>query len=191
MTDDTDLTSEVRRVEERVARLEQRESSQMEQEARIALLEHYDSLMQSYKIYLLTLAIGLLTVVEIWLRAEESASHQLVLAPVKVILSLISAAILASSVLCVVRWAWFGKIVESTVRAPPCTLLSPSISQVDDHIRHDMNESIQKTGDKWRERRWKEILRVGDCKAQLITYSVLLTVLFCCVILLSVTMVGG
>jgi hypothetical protein len=45
MTDDTDLTFEVRRVEERVVRLEQRESSQMEQEARIALLEHYDSLM--------------------------------------------------------------------------------------------------------------------------------------------------
>ena len=103
MTHDTDPTSRVRRVEERVARLEQRESSQMEQEARIALLEHYDSLMQGYKIYLLTLAIGLLTVVEIWLRAEQSASHQ-VLAPVKVILSLISGAILVSSVVCVVRW---------------------------------------------------------------------------------------
>ena len=88
--------------------------------------------------------------------------------------------------------AWFGKIVESTVQAPPCTSLSPSISQVDDYIRDVMIASIQqKTGDKWLERRWKEILRVGDCKVQLLTYSVLLTVLFCCAILLSVTIVGG
>ncbi len=45
----------------------------LELQARIALLNYYKSLMQDYKTYIVTLALSILTVSEIWSRLPPAA----------------------------------------------------------------------------------------------------------------------
>ena len=44
---------------------------ELELEARTALLEYYASLMQSYKVFILTFAVSILTVFELWFRLHK------------------------------------------------------------------------------------------------------------------------
>jgi putative effector of murein hydrolase LrgA (UPF0299 family) len=96
-----------------------------EQDARIALLEHYTSQMQGYKVSLLTIVIGFLAYVELITRIPRFyfGFLSLFLLPIGV-------GVLAGlGFWCVARIFWFGKHVRDIIRKP--LGFSPSNSWLD------------------------------------------------------------
>jgi len=95
--------------------------SSSEQERRIGLLHHYDSLMNGYKVYILTLAVAVFTWVEVWDRLLKY-SPMLIVAG---IMSFFLGVIIAGIYFCFARFLWWGKVVEFAIYMPP--LDSPSV----------------------------------------------------------------
>jgi len=101
--------------------------SDRELEARIALLEYYASLMQSYKVFILTFAVSILTVFEIWFRIPRPE-------PIwDCLLSLILAGFVGGISVSIGRWFWCGQIVTSAIYAPAPS--GPTMGDLDRQIK--------------------------------------------------------
>lgn len=98
--------------------------------ARIALLEYYASLMQSYKVFILTFAVSILTVFELWFRIHKPEPLGFLFS---LSLSFILGGILAGVGICTWRWFWCGHIVTSAIKvAEPIEF---SMGGFDDRIK--------------------------------------------------------
>jgi hypothetical protein len=131
-----------------------------DQEARIALLQHHTLQMQGYKTHILTIAVVVLTIVEVWLRMP-GASRTL---PVAVIVSGALAAVVAVGIIFVARVMWFGALVRSAVRAPRIVVnqVDPLISQLDIHITNDARIKTKKEGKELMDAMAKWLARLGE-----------------------------
>jgi hypothetical protein len=85
--------------------------SEEQQDAQIALLEYYSSLMNGYKTYILTLVIGILTVVEVWFRIPRP-NHGFW---VNHFMAFCLGFIFAGIVIFNWRFYWCGEVVRSIV----------------------------------------------------------------------------
>ena len=85
--------------------------SEEEQDAQIALLEYYSSLMNGYKTYILTFVIGILTVVEVWFNIPRSSHGFWVNSFMAFCLGFIFAGIFILNW----RFYWCGEVVRSIV----------------------------------------------------------------------------
>jgi uncharacterized membrane protein len=93
--------------------------AELELEARTALLDYYKSLMQDYKIYLVTLAIAVLTIMDIWSRDPEKISGMYV-SFLCVRLLYLSLGVVVSILFGFAwRWAWCGQIVTAVINVSP------------------------------------------------------------------------
>jgi len=87
-------------------------ADKLEQEARTALLEHHASLMQGYKTYVLTLAVGSVGLIELW--------HTI--CPIyylRWLWTLGLGLIVAGVVYCIARFAYLGKLTAYSLCAAP------------------------------------------------------------------------
>jgi hypothetical protein len=100
--------------------------SDSELQARIALLEYYNSLMQGYKVYILTFGVAILTVVEVWSRTPK-------LTTTNFLMSFFLGAIVSAIVISCFRFLWCGHIVTSAIRAPAPSV--PTMGNLDDQIK--------------------------------------------------------
>ncbi len=95
--------------------------AELELQARTALLEYYKSLMQDYKIYIVTLAISILTIIDIWSRDPTRITGMYVCVPVlgcPKLIYLALGAIAGTLFVFTVRWSWCGQIVIAVMNAP-------------------------------------------------------------------------
>lgn len=139
-----------------------RKAADFEQEARIALLEHYGSQMQGYKLYVLSLVIGLVGVVELSLRVKElPVSYKVGMTIIFAIIGFI----VAGACFCTARFAWYGKLTYFSLLAEPSQKpLSTLLHKLDVGIceaAHDYS------GD-WVSLQWRRIVRIGSCSRQLV-----------------------
>jgi hypothetical protein len=133
--------------------------SDRELQARTALFEYYRSLMQDYKIYVVTLALSILTVVDIWSRINITTSEGFLLL---LLLSAIGSAI----IICIVRFLWCGQIVTSAINAPKPP--APTMRSLDKHIKKHAYDS-----------KWGNLIQYADCKIALfIAFMIILVLLF-------------
>jgi hypothetical protein len=95
-----------------------------EQDARIALLQHYTSQMQGYKVNLLTIVIGFLAYVELIRRLRGFYFGFLLAVGVGVLAGL--------GFWSVARMLWFGKHVRDIIREPKENLLNKLDKQIHD-----------------------------------------------------------
>ncbi|MGA2239558.1 MAG: hypothetical protein ABSG74_10135 [Candidatus Bathyarchaeia archaeon] len=132
--------------------------------ARIALLEYYASLMQSYKVFILTFAVSILTVFEIWFRIPRPE-------PIwDCLLSLFLAGFVGGIFVSIARWLWCGQIVTSAINAPAPSVPVPTMEDFDREIK-DYAYVYSRT--------WKgRITRLGDCKILLGIVWLLLVLAF-------------
>jgi hypothetical protein len=109
--------------------------SDPELDARTALVEYYASLMESYKTFILTFAIAIFTVIEVWYRIINLASESLWAGSLSIILG----AILASILLSGWRWLWCGHIVDSAIHSnaldPKPQPQTNVLRTLDEHIK--------------------------------------------------------
>src|SRR5208283_5950315 len=104
---------------------------------RAALLDYYKSLMQDYKIYIVTVAISILTIIDIWSRDPTKIARMyvpIVCFPVLGCPKLIYLALgaITSTLFCfTVRWSWCGQIVTAVINAPSPSL--HTLSSLDTH----------------------------------------------------------
>jgi hypothetical protein len=82
----------------------------LEQDARVALLEHYTSQMQGYKVYLLTIVIGFFAGI------ESLRTLQLLPAPFVYVFPIFVGICLILIVYCLTKALWFGQHVRDITR---------------------------------------------------------------------------
>jgi hypothetical protein len=99
-----------------------------EQDARIALLKHYTSQMQGYKVNLLTIVIGFLAYVELIRRLPRFYFGFLSL----FLLPLGVGVLAGLGFWSVARMLWFGKHVRDIIREPKENLLNKLDKQIHD-----------------------------------------------------------
>jgi hypothetical protein len=131
-----------------------------DQRPRIALIEHHTSQMQSYKTHILTAAILILTVFEVWFRVETPNRGFAVAG----IMSVALGAILASAIAFVARATWFGQLVRSAVHAPMGTQVSTDslMGKLDDEITRHAQLKVAEKGTGRIEQTVKRFTRLGD-----------------------------
>jgi hypothetical protein len=103
-------------LEERVSSLEKKLADipdRLEQEARVALLEHHTSQMQGYKIYLLTIAVGSVGLVEAYSRLEEWIPPHYMRLYWPLVLGVMG----AGAFYCAARIAWYGALSGKSLLA--------------------------------------------------------------------------
>jgi len=162
--------------------------SDVEQEARIALLEYYSSLMNGYKMYILSFIIGILTVVEVWFRIPELNRTFYV----NSFMSLCLGGMFAGIITCVLRFFLCGKIVEAAVNEGKTVLY-----QVDRAIKVYAGCEPEERGNKKQGRipktvngLSKRLIQIANCQPQLFLIWVALTLVFCYMIFLSASLFG-
>lgn len=97
----------------------------LEQDARVALLEHYISQLQGYKVSLLTIVIGFFAVVEPLRRLVSSA-----------LFSVFAGICVALIVYCVGKVFLYGQHVKAIIRnEPDCK--QTMLKQLDEMVRND------------------------------------------------------
>lgn len=103
-----------------------------ELQGRTALLDYYKSLMQDYKIYVVTLAISILTILDIWSReSEKFAGMYLCMWFIPCVrLIFLSLGVIASILFgCTWRWLWCGQMVTAVMKVGSST--DPTLSALD------------------------------------------------------------
>jgi len=118
----------------------------VEQEARIALLQHHTSQMQSYRVNILTGVVVILMIVEVWLRVPTS-NRTLTLV---LIMSGGLGAIIAIIAFYIARIVWYGQLAASTtsVSKQPQTFDEPLIRQLDRSITTHAECEAQRKGER-------------------------------------------
>jgi len=138
-----------------------------ELEARTALLEYYASLMQSYKVFILTFAVSILTVFELWFRL-----HKPELTTWDCLLSLILGGILGGIFVCIERWLWCGHIVTSAINAPapPTVTMANFELEIKRYARNQTNwiapvkPGLLRRIKRIAQKLWTWLILLGDCK---------------------------
>jgi len=133
--------------------------SDVEQKARIALLQHHTSQMQSFRTYILTGAILMLMFVEIGLRIPASGRT-----PISIFL--VSAGVgatLAAMVSLLFRVFWFGQLVKWTTLTPIVTACpgEPLFHRLDDEIYKEASRAVEKRGNGTIDQIVKQMARLG------------------------------
>jgi len=130
----------------RIANLDPKKDPDLEQEARIALLQFHTSQMQGTRTHILSAAILVLAIFEIWFRMPDAIRTPLV----NLFMSVVLGMVFASICFFAVRIFWYGQLVRSTVcthrRAPIKD--KPLIYQLDKDIIEDAKEEAARRGDK-------------------------------------------
>ena len=139
-----------------------------EQEARIALLEHYTSQMQGYKLYILTLALGSVGFSEVWSRFVDgqrpSFLAQAILLPF--VIGLFCAALFY----CLARAAWYGALASNcllplpytVMEAPARPLLARLSQKICDRVR---DNPLEATPEFTPRGMWGSVQSSGDASA--------------------------
>jgi hypothetical protein len=130
-------------------------SDDQEQQARIAVLEYYASEMQGYKLNLLTLAVGLLGLIELWSRVYCSLPWQPVWA-------VAFGSFIGAMFYCLVRIAWFGAFVDRAYSAPRISGSWPMLNSVRRGIEQNLREYLSARPQTWGEKFWKIMIRCGQ-----------------------------
>ncbi len=178
------------------------DATEIEQEARIALLEHYTSQMQGYKVYLLTIAVGLVGAFQ----AYDILSKLDSILPwttwiLRLYWPLVIAGAVFAALYCIPRIAWYGGLAGNTLLAPPIGnagtmmyLLDQGIAQFVQYPEKKV-ETLKKsypTGD-WSIQRknwaWQKLVFLGNTSydSRLVAATTgLFLILFAAVILLQV-----
>ena len=144
--------------------------AELELQARTALLEYYASLMQSYKVFILTFAVSILTVFELWFRL-----HKPELTTWDCLLSLILGGILGGIFICIERWLWCGHIVTSAINAsaPAIPTMANFEIEIKKYARNQTNwiapvePGLSRRIKRIAQKSWIWLKLLGDCKIQL------------------------
>ena len=148
-------------------------ADQLEQEARTALLEHHASLMQGYKIYVLTLAVGSVGLVELW--------HTI--CPIfflRLLWALGTGFIVAGVFYCIARFAYLGKLTAYSLCAAPST--DPQYAE--ESLLFRLSLGIRAEALTYRPQgtvaeAWKCMAQLGEIKRNRITVTIILCGIFC------------
>jgi len=127
--------------------------SSPDQEGRLGLLHHYDSLMNGYKVYTLTFVVAIFTVVSLWKELHEFPIPALPSSfPfVAGIMSFSIGVFLSGIYFCVARFFWFGKLVEFAIYMPSLDSSVPiCLSQLETRIFECTEEAARGKGDERR-----------------------------------------
>jgi hypothetical protein len=152
---------------------------QDEQKARAALLEHHASLMQGYKIYILTLAVGSVGLIELWR----------MICPIfflRLLWAFGIGSIVAGVFYCIARFAYLGKLTAYSLCAAPSTdpkyARNPLLFRLSLGIRAEaLNYRPQTRVAK----AWKCVAQLGEMKGNRITETIILCgIVFCIVSML-------
>lgn len=143
----------------------------LEQDARVAILGYYASEMQGYKVNILTLAVGLLGLIELWSRVFCSecsifprGSHFPVFS--ELFLAIGVAIIFDAGFYCLVRIAFFGKFVELLYVAPLWGGERSVLWRVEEGTRQELRTYLGKDPAKDRgDRIWKRMIKWGGPRA--------------------------
>jgi hypothetical protein len=140
-----------------------------EQKARIALLQHYASQMQGYKIYILTLALSSVGFIELWIRIVDWLKPSTFF--VGIVLSFFIGGFGAALFYCLARAAWYGALSSNcllplpyTVEEAPCRPLLYRLGQkICDRVRDNPLEGTPEFTPAWA---WKWLIRIGSTSKQ-------------------------
>jgi hypothetical protein len=163
---------------ERKASAKKEIADKLEQEARTALLEHHASLMQGYKTYVLTLAVGSVALIELW--------HTI--CPIfylRLLWTLGLGFIVAGVVYCIARFAYLGKLTAYSLCAAPST--DPQYAKKPLLFR--LGKGIQAEALTYRPQgivaeAWKRVAQFGEIKRNRIKVAFILFGIFCIVAIL-------
>lgn len=144
-------------------------SEMEEQKARIALLQHYASQMQGYKIYILTLALSLVGFIELWIRVVDWM--RLSIFAVAFVLPFFIGGFVGALFYCLARAAWYGALESNcflplpyTVEEKPNRRLIYRLNQkICDMVRANPLEGAP---DFTPARAWKWLIRIGSTSSQ-------------------------
>lgn len=154
-------------------------ATELELQARKALLEYYASLMQSYKVFILTFAVSILTVFELWFRLHKLTTWDS-------LLSLILGGILAGILICIERWLWCGHIVTSAINASAPAILTMANLEIEikNYARNRTNwiapveSGLSRRIERIVQKLWIRLILVGDCKIQLAIGWLIMVLIF-------------
>jgi len=150
---------------------------ELELQARTALLEYYGSLMQSYKTFILTIAVSALTAIQILLTIFARNPTQLA-----IFLSSTLGGTIGGMLFCAWRWLWCGHIITSAINVPT-PVEGVTMRILDDQMkRHAYNS------ERWElPEIWMNLMRKGDNKILLLMISAVLSFGLASVIFLGMT----
>lgn len=150
-----------------------------EQEARIAVLQHFASLMQGYKLYILTLVVGSVALIELW---PKVCSFQLL----GLVWALGCASVPGAMFYCILRIAFFGKFLELSYTASPIDGPWPMLNNVRRGVESSIADYLRSEGPRtWKARLWKRIVKSGETAYSGLPPSVIVTAIFAVILLLS------
>jgi hypothetical protein len=140
----------------------------LEQDARVALLEHYTSQMQGYKVYLLTIVIGFFAGIE--------ALRTLPLQPFHFVLlfSLGVGSLAGGIAYCIPKAFWFGQHVRDIIREDS-DCRQTMLDQLDGMV-HTKRGMVRE--DPWSSGAMKWIIKRGGCDSQLVVLVIFVCALF-------------
>jgi cell division protein FtsL len=155
--------------------------TELELQARKALLEYYASLMQSYKVFILTFAVSILTVFELWFRL-----HKPELTTWDSLLSLILGGTFAGILICIERWLWCGHIVTSAINAsaPAIPTMANFDREIKNYARNQTNwiapakPRLSRRIKRFVQKLWIRLILVGDSKIQLAIGWLIMVLIF-------------
>jgi hypothetical protein len=152
----------------------------LEQEARTALLELNVSLMQDYKVYILTLAIGSVGLAEIW--------H--IVCPIFFLRMFCVAGagfIVTGVFLCIVRFAYIGKLVVSSLCAAPSNSSRYAGTPLIFRLNRGILESTLDYDPHGITRKaWKLVAQLGTLSGNYLKATIILCASLFCVVSLSI-----
>jgi hypothetical protein len=136
-----------------------------EQEARIALLQYYGSLMQGYKVHILTISIASLAVIEIFLRVSKYY-HTVALG---IFISILWGLIIGGGFFCFARHVYIGKLVEFVMYSflPGYPAEDSRISRLDRKIKKDFGDAANGKGQTGMNRASRGVARLGRDQLEL------------------------
>jgi len=131
-----------------------------EQEARVALLQYYGSLMQGYKTHILTIAIASFAVMEIFLRVPKY-NHTISLG---ILIAILLGLIIAGLFFTFARHVYIGVIVEFVMYSflPGYTAEDSLITQLDRKIKRDVWDAANGRGQNRINRASGWLVRLGS-----------------------------
>jgi len=138
-----------------------------EQDARVALLEHYTSQMQGYKVYLLTLVIGFFAGI------ESLRTLQLSIEYFPVFFSLGVGLLVAGTIFCSARAFFFGQHVRDVIRED--SDCKQTMLDQFDRLVHTKRDMVRENPWSNPAERW--LIRRGACGSRLSFVAVLIGIL--------------